>query len=233
MDKITFLTELDRRGISCSREQLELLWEFMHEVLQENEKYNLTAIKDEGSFVEKMLFDSALLLNNQTFANQEIVDIGAGAGFPSIVASILSPNLHIIAIDSTAKKVNFINNFAKKHNLNVDAINVRAEDFAREHKEQFALVTARAVAHLRVLVELAMPMLKIDGHLIAMKGPGFEREIAESENAFKKLNCDLHYVYEDQLPESGEARSFVYVRKLCSTPNKYPRTFGEIKNKPL
>ena len=99
MDKITFLTELDKRGIACSREQLDLLWEFMYEVLSENEKYNLTAIKDESSFVEKMLFDSALLLNNQTFADQDIVDIGAGAGFPSIVAAILSPNLHIIAID--------------------------------------------------------------------------------------------------------------------------------------
>ena len=184
MDKITFLTELDKRGIACSREQLDLLWEFMHEVLSENEKYNLTAIKDESSFVEKMLFDSALLLNNQTFADQDIVDIGAGAGFPSIVAAILSPNLHIIAIDSTAKKVNFINNFAKKHNLKVDAVNARAEDFARENKEKFNLVTARAVAHLRILVELAMPMLKIGGHLIAMKGPGFEREIEESESAF-------------------------------------------------
>ena len=233
MNKSKFLSELDRRGISCSIEQVNLLWEFMHHVLETNEKFNLTAIKDEDAFAEKMIFDSALLLNNQNFEGQTIVDIGSGAGFPSVVISILSPNAHIIAIDSTAKKINFINDFAKAHNLNLEAINVRAEDFANAHREEFLLVTARAVASLRVLLELSMPMLKVGGHFVAYKGPDFEKEIDESENAFKKLNCDIHYVYEDQLPESGESRSLIYVRKLCTTPNKYPRSFGEIKNKPL
>ena len=233
MNKSNFLSELDRRGISCSIEQVNLLWEFMHYVLETNEKFNLTAIKDEDAFVEKMIFDSALFLNNQSFEGQTIVDLGSGAGFPSVVISILSPNVHIIAIDSTAKKVDFINSFAKAHNLNLEAIATRAEDYARDHRDEYLLVTARAVAHLRVLLELAMPMLKVGGHFIAFKGPDFEKEIAESEGAFKKLNCDIHYVYEDQLPESGESRSLIYVRKLCTTPNKYPRSFGEIKNKPL
>ena len=233
MNKSNFLSELDRRGISCSIEQVNLLWEFMHYVLETNEKFNLTAIKDEDAFVEKMIFDSALFLNNQNFEGQTIVDIGSGAGFPSVVISILSPNVHIIAIDSTAKKVDFINSFAKAHNLNLEAISVRAEDYARDHRDEYLLVTARAVAHLRVLLELAMPMLKVGGHFIAFKGPDFEKEIAESEGAFKKLNCDIHYVYEDQLPESGESRSLIYVRKLCTTHNKYPGSFGEIKNKPL
>ena len=233
MKKSNFLSELDKRGISCTIEQVNLLWEFMHYVLETNEKFNLTAITDEEAFVEKMIFDSALLLNNQNFEGQTIVDIGAGAGFPSVVISILSPKTHIIAIDSTAKKINFINSFAKEHNLNLEAISCRAEDFAKEHREQFLLVTARAVAHLRVLIELAMPMLQVGGHLIAFKGPDFEKEIEESSGAFKKLNCDIHYVYEDQLPESGESRSLVYIRKLCATNNKYPRTFGEIKNNPL
>ena len=233
MKKSNFLSELDKRGISCTIEQVNLLWEFMHYVLETNEKFNLTAITDEEAFVEKMIFDSALLLNNQNFEGQTIVDIGSGAGFPSVVISILSPNAHIIAIDSTAKKIDFINSFAKAHNLNLEAISVRAEEYAKEHREEYSLVTARAVAPLRVLLELAMPMLKVGGHLIAFKGPDFEKEIEESQGAFKKLNCDIHYVYEDQLPESGESRSLVYVRKLCTTPNKYPRTFGEIKNKPL
>ena len=233
MNKATFLSELDRRGISCSIEQVNLLWEFMHHVLETNEKFNLTAIKDEDTFVEKMLFDSALFLNNQSFANQDIVDIGAGAGFPSVVLSILSPNIHVVALDSTAKKIDFINSFAKEHHLNIEGLAVRAEDFARDNRNKFLLVTARAVAPLRVLIELAMPMLQVGGHLIAFKGPDFEKEIEEAQGAFKKLNCDIHYIYEDQLPESGESRSLVYIRKLCATNNKYPRTFGEIKNKPL
>ena len=233
MNKSNFLSELDKRGIVCSIEQVNLLWEFMHCVLETNEKFNLTAIKDEGSFVEKMIFDSSLLLNNQNFEGQTIVDIGSGAGFPSVVISILSPNTHVIAIDSTAKKIDFINSFAKEHHLNLEAISTRAEDFAAANRDKFLLVTARAVAPLRVLIELAMPMLQVGGHLIAFKGPDFEKEIEEAEGAFKKLKCDIHYVYEDQLPESEESRFFIYVRKLCATPNKYPRSFGEIKNKPL
>ena len=233
MNKELFIKELEERGISCSKEQLDLLWEFMHLVLETNEKFNLTAIKDEESFVEKMIFDSALLLNNQKFEDQTIVDVGAGAGFPSVVLAILSPKAHVIALDATAKKVNFIKEFALKHNLNIETVCARAEEYAVSYREKYALVTARAVASLRVLIELAVPMLKVGGHLIAMKGPGFEEEIAEAKGAFKKLNCQIDYIYEDQLPESKETRYFIYIKKDKETIKKYPRTFGEIKNKPL
>ena len=233
MNKIRFLQELAKRNIQCNDEQLSLLWEYMDLVLKTNKKFNLTAIKDEESFVEKMIFDSALLLNNQNFENQTIVDIGTGAGFPSVVLAILSPNAHIIAIDSTSKKINFIHEFVKEKNLNVETIATRVEDYAKDHREQYMLVTARAVASLRVLIELAVPMLKCGGCLIAMKGPGFDEEIKDAENALKKLNSEIVYIYEDELPESEESRSFVYIRKLGPTPKKYPRTFGEIKNKPL
>ena len=233
MNKINFVKELENRGIHCSQEQVDLLWKFMDYVLETNEKFNLTAIKDEGTFVEKMIFDSALLLNNQKFEGETIVDIGSGAGFPSVVISILSPKTHIIAIDSTAKKVNFIQEFAKENNLNIDAISARAEDYAQAHRDSYLLVTARAVASLRVLIELSMPMLQVGGHLIAMKGPGLKEEISEAGSAFKKLKCEIDYIYEDQLPECKEDRYFVYIKKTGETPNKYPRTFGEIKNKPL
>ena len=233
MNRINFVKELESRGITCSNEQLDLLWKFMDHVLKTNEKFNLTAIKDEESFVEKMLFDSALLLNNQKFEGETIVDIGAGAGFPSVVLSILSPKTHIIAIDSTAKKVNFIKEFAEQNNLNIEAISARAEEYAHAHRDAYLLVTARAVASLRVLIELSAPMLKAGGHLIAMKGPGLKEEIAEASGAFKKLKCEIDYIYEDQLPESKEERYFVYIKKVGETPKKYPRTFGEIKNKPL
>ena len=233
MNKIKFLNELAKRNIPCSDEQLSLLWEYMDLVLKTNEKFNLTAIKDEESFVEKMIFDSALLLNNQNFENQTIVDIGTGAGFPSVVLAILSPNAHVVALDSTAKKINFVKEFVEEKNLNVEPVVARAEEYAQEHREEYLLVTARAVASLRVLLELAIPMLKCGGHLIAMKGPDFENEIKDATGALKKLNAEIVYIYEDQLPESLESRSFIYIRKLGPTPKKYPRSFGEIKNKPL
>lgn len=233
MNKINFVKELEKRGIDCNESQLNLLWNFMHHVLDTNEKFNLTAIKDEETFVEKMIFDSALLLNNHEFEGSDLLDIGAGAGFPSVVVSILSPNTHVVALDSTAKKVNFIKEYAERNNLNMSAVCARAEEYAEQNREKYTLVTARAVASLRILIELAMPMLKVGGVLIAMKGPGFEEEIIEAEGAFRKLKCKIDYIYEDQLPESQETRSFIYIKKVGETPKKYPRPFGEIKARPL
>jgi len=233
MNKETFVKELNNRGINCNEQQLELLWDFMRHVLKTNESFNLTAIKDEESFVEKMLFDSALLLNNQNFEGLDILDIGAGAGFPSVVLSILSPKAHIFALDSTAKKVKFVEDYAKEKSLDVTGIAARAEEFARENRDRFMVVTARAVASLRILIELAVPLLKVGGVFIAMKGPGFEQEITEAQGALKKLNCEIDYIYEDQLPESKENRSFIYIKKIKEIPKKYPRLYGEIKNKAL
>ena len=233
MNKIDFVNELSIRSISVTKEQIDLLWEFMHTVLETNEKFNLTAIKDEETFVEKMLFDSAILLSNQRFEDIDILDVGSGAGFPSVVLSILCPKAHVIALDATAKKVNFIKEFAEKHNLNLTAVCARAEEYAQENREKYLIITARAVAELRVLLELVVPMLQVGGHFIAMKGPNFEEEISNARCALKKLNCNIDYVYEDQLPDSKESRYMIYIKKLKETPKKYPRTFGEIKNKPL
>ena len=233
MNKESFVSELSKRGIECNEQQLQLLWDFMHHVLKTNESFNLTAITDEEAFVEKMLFDSALLLNNQNFEGVDILDIGAGAGFPSVVVSILSPKAHVFALDSTAKKVEFIKDYASKNSLDVTGITARAEEFAKDNRDRFMVVTARAVASLRILAELAIPLLKVGGALIAMKGPGFEEEIKEAESAFKKLKCRVDYIYEDQLPESKESRSLIYIKKLEETPKKYPRLFSEIKKIPL
>ena len=233
MNKESFVLELNKRGITCDEKQLDLLWDFMHHVLKTNESFNLTAIKDEESFAEKMIFDSALLLNNQNFAGIDILDIGAGAGFPSVVVSILSPKAHVYALDSTAKKVKFIEDYAKEKSLDVHGITARAEEFARDNRDRFMVITARAVASLRILIELALPMLKVGGVFIAMKGPGFEDEIKEAQGALKKLKGEIDYIYEDQLPESKENRSFIYIKKVGETPKKYPRAYGEIKNKAL
>ena len=233
MDKKTFVLELSKRGINCDEKQTNQLWDFMDHVLKTNEDFNLTAIKDKDAFVEKMLFDSALLLNNQDFADIDLLDIGAGAGFPSVVVSILSSKAHVYALDSTAKKVEFIKDYASKNSLDVTGISARAEDFARDNRDRFMVATARAVAPLRILIELAMPLLKVGGVFIAMKGPDFKDELAEAKGALNKLNCEIDYIYEDQLPESKETRFFVYIKKLKETPKKYPRPYGEIKNKAL
>jgi 16S rRNA (guanine527-N7)-methyltransferase len=129
--------------------------------------------------------------------------------------------------------VKFVEDYAKEKSLDVTGIAARAEEFARENRDRFMVVTARAVASLRIPIELAVPLLKVGGVFIAMKGPGFEQEIAEAQGALKKLNCEIDYIYEDQLPESNENRSFIYIKKIKETPKKFPRLYGEIKNKAL
>lgn len=233
MNKIVFVNELEKRAIKVSETQLSQLWDFMAHVLKTNELFNLTAITNEAAFVEKMIFDSALILYGQDYDQKDILDIGAGAGFPSVVLAILSPTSRIYALDSTAKKVEFIKEYAERNNLNITTVVARAEDYAKEHREQFDYVTARAVAPLRILLELAVPMLKVGGHFIAMKGPDYENEIIEANGTLKALQCSIDYIYEDVLPESGENRSLIFIKKVGETSDKYPRSYIDIKKKAL
>ncbi|NLB48775.1 MAG: 16S rRNA (guanine(527)-N(7))-methyltransferase RsmG [Erysipelotrichia bacterium] len=233
MDKITLVNELKKRAIKVSDLQLSQLWDFMTHVLKTNELFNLTAITNEGAFVEKMIFDSASALYGQNYDQKDILDIGTGAGFPSVVLAILSPTSRVYALDSTAKKVEFIKQYAIKNNLPITTINARAEDYAKDHREQFDYVIARAVAPLRVLMELAVPSLKVGGHFIAMKGPNYENEIKEAVGALKTLHCAIDYIYEDVLPLSEENRALIFIKKIDKTPHKYPRLYADIKNKAL
>jgi len=234
MNKINFLYELEKRAIKVSAIQLTQLWDFMAHVLKTNELFNLTAITDEETFVEKMIFDCALAMYGQDYDQKGILDIGTGAGFPSVVLAILCPTSQVIALDSTAKKIDFIKEYAKNNGINnLITINARAEDFAKENREKFDYVIARAVAPLKILLELAFPMLKVDGHFVAMKGLDYENEITEATTALKTLKGSIDYIYEDILPESGEHRSLIFVKKLHETPKKYPRPYTEIKNKAL
>lgn len=234
MNKINFLYELEKRAIKVSAIQLTQLWDFMGHVLKTNELFNLTAITDEEVFVEKMIFDCALAMYAQDYDQKTIVDIGTGAGFPSVVLAILCPTAQVIALDSTTKKVDFIKEYVEKNGINnLVAISARAEDFAKDNREKYDYVIARAVAPLNILLELAFPMLKVEGHFVAMKGPDYENEIMEATTALKTLKGSIDYIYEDILPESGEHRSLVFIKKLHETQKKYPRPYTEIKNKAL
>lgn len=233
MTKEILLNELNKIGVSCNESQLNLLIEFMHSTLSENEKFNLTAIKDEKQFIEKMILDSALMLSGFSLENKSIIDIGTGAGFPGMVLRILSPDAHITLLDSTKKKIDYLIGFAKEHNLNVKGVSDRAEDYARKNREQFDYATARAVASLPILLEIIVPLLKVGGMFIALKGPGFEEEIRYSKEALRKLNCEIDHINEFTLPECKEQRAIIFIKKMKETNKKYPRQYNEIKRQPL
>lgn len=233
MNKESLLAELNKRDIKCTESQLDELERYMHHILSWNEKFNLTAIKDEESFWEKMIFDSAIALTDLDLTGKKAIDIGTGAGFPGVILYLLNPKVDMTLLDSTNKKIELLQNYAKENGYNYKAVTSRAEDYAKSHREQYDYAFARAVAPLNTLLELIVPLLKVGGTFIALKGPGLEEELNSSSNALKKLNCSIHKVIVDVLPESLETRNIIYITKNKSTHPKYPREYKDIKKIPL
>ena len=233
MNKENLIQELAKRDIQCSENQALELEKFMHHILSWNEKFNLTAIKDEESFMEKMIFDSAIGLTELDLTNKKVIDIGTGAGFPGVVLYLLNPKMDMTLLDSTNKKIELLKNYGLENHYSYKAVTARAEEYARLHREEYDFVFARAVAPLNILLELCTPLLKVGGSFIALKGPGLEEELNMSENALKKLNCHIHKVIVDTLPESGETRNIIYITKDKITNQKYPRDYNDIKAKTL
>lgn len=233
MNRDTVKEFLNIRDISFDETKIDTLFMIMKSTLETNEKFNLTAIKDEPTFLEKMIVDSALPLIDSDFDNKSIIDIGTGAGFPGLVLYTLNPNMNLTLLDATKKKIDYLSDFTKANNMNIKCVNDRVESFAQNNRDTYDYAIARAVAPLNILLELVTPIIKVGGTFLVMKGPGLEEELKESTSALKKLNCHLVKIYEDELPESHEVRKITYIRKDKETNVKYPRDYASIKKKPL
>lgn len=233
MEKRDLLQLIISEEITCSEEQVDLLLNFMDKTLEANEKFNLTAIKDRDQFIEKMLFDSALVLKDVDLDNKTIIDVGTGAGFPGVVIKALTPKTKVTLLDSTNKKINHLKEVTNELGLSLDTVCDRAESFAIENREKYDYATARAVASLSILLEMIIPMIKVGGYFLAMKGAGYEQEINDAKQAFKKLSCSIESIYECELPVSKEKRAIIRIRKDAPTNKKYPREYKEIKRLPL
>lgn len=166
-----------------------------------------------------------------------IADIGCGGGFPILPLAIIRPDLQLVGIDSTDKKIKYVQNTADHFGLHVRAISGRAEDLAKmaEHRDAYDIVVSRAVARLNVLDELCMPFVKIDGKFIAMKGAAGQEELDEAINGIHKLGGELISAKEYELytGETAEKRVLIEIQKTKATPKEFPRGFGAIKKKPL
>ena len=233
MNREKLINELNLRGIKCDEKTALQLEQFMHHILSWNERFNLTAIKDEETFMEKMIFDSGIALMDFDLTNKKIIDIGTGAGFPGVVLYLLNPNTDVTLLDSTSKKIELLKNYGLENGYSYKTVTARAEEYARNNIEQYDYAFARAVAPLNILLEISVPLLKVGGTFIALKGPGLDDELNASKNALNKLNCSIQKVIEDVLPESGEVRNIIYITKNKPTHNKYPRDYKEIKRSPL
>ena len=228
MNKESLKKELENIGIQTSESKLDLLELFMHETLESNKSFNLTAIKDEEKFRELMILDSAYPLKYFNLDGKKVIDVGTGAGYPGMIMAMLS-NGEFTLLDSTSKKVNFTSNFALKNRiLNVNCVCARAEEYAKIHREEYDFAVARAVADLSVILELVIPTLKVNGYFIALKGSKAFDELRNAEKALKKLGAKVEKIDEYELPESKEKRVNIIIKKVEHTQAKYPREYSQI-----
>lgn len=210
--------------------QLQLYSDFLTE---KNKVMNLTALKEQD-FFEKHFYDSLLLGELYNFANESLLDIGSGAGFPGLVLAIAYPNLQVTLLEPTKKRANFLIETVNMLRLkNVIVISERAEDYINNKRETFDIITARAVAPLRILLELSAPFAKVNGHLLLMKSQNALQELLESKTALSALNLVLVAQKEHVLKSDKSVRINFKITKTKATNTRYPRNFGQIKKNPL
>ena len=224
MNLKVFIEETEKLGIKLTEEKLNKLEKFYELLISWNEKMNLTRIIEKEEVYLKHFYDSLTLIKAIDLTQElTLCDVGSGAGFPGIVLKIVFPNLKITLIDSLQKRVNYLNEIIKELELtNIEAIHTRAEDYAKNHREDYDIVTARAVANLKLLSELCIPMVKVNGYFIAMKANAIE-EIKESKDIIKYLNARLEDTIEFLLPIEESNRTLIKINKITKTNSKYPR----------
>lgn len=233
MNQNNFVEEIEKLGIKVTEEKLEKLEKYYNLLIEYNKVMNLTSITEKEEVYLKHFYDSLTIVKIVDLEKEQtLCDLGSGAGFPGIVIKIFFPNLKIVLVDSLNKRINFLNKVIEELNLkSIIAVHERIEDYSKEHKEEFDVVTARAVAHLNILLELGINLVKVGKYFVAMKG-NIENE-PRYDNALEKLNCCLENILKFKLPIEQSTRSLIKINKNKATPKTFPRKYSEIKKRPL
>lgn len=233
IDRTRLLQKCSTWNISLTSAQLALFDRYAQLLVDYNQKVNLTAITTPEGIEDRHFVDS-LLFAAQPEVTGRMVDVGTGAGFPGVAAKILKPELQLTLMEPTGKRVDFLRCLCAELNLSgVEFVKERAEEAARKvWREQFDVASARAVAALPVLCEYCLPLVRVGGVFIAMKGPDAGAELARSAAALKKLGGVPMDTRAFTLPDGSERR-LVLCRKAAPTPPAYPRNGGKIAKKPL
>ncbi|MCI8757126.1 MAG: 16S rRNA (guanine(527)-N(7))-methyltransferase RsmG [Oscillospiraceae bacterium] len=235
IDEAQLKQECQEIGLEISQEQQALFCKYAEMLLEWNEKMNLTAIKKSEEIVTKHFVDSLTLLTAADFPQEvHMLDVGTGAGFPSVPIKIVRPDIHLTLLDSLNKRITFLTALSRALGQENSCIHARAEEAGRkpEHREQYGIVTARAVAHLQTLSEYCLPFVKQGGIFAAMKGGEIQEELEESQKAVALLGGKVEKVLQFQLPDQS-SRSIILIKKISQTSSKYPRPSGKIIKSPL
>ena len=232
------ISMFEMNAMACTEAQAQKLFDLTERMLEVNKSMNLTAIKEENAIILRHYVDS-LTISDKIPENSRLIDVGCGAGFPSLPLAIFRPDLTIVALDGTAKRIKYVNDTAQLLGLsNLTAIAARAEELAfdGEYREKFDIATARAVAALPVLCELCLPYVAVGGKMIAMKSQQADGELAASKNCISLCGGAVTAVEQKDLTPNGvdiEQRTLIVIEKCKKTPNLYPRHFSKISKKPL
>lgn len=229
--KLLIKQDFDIELTDLTLSKFETYYDFLTEY---NTHTNLTRITDKESAYIKHFYDSLLLMKVTDIKDKSICDVGAGAGFPSIPLKLMDDSLSVKIIDSLGKRITFLNELKDKLELSdVSAEHARAEEFAHKNREGFDIVTARAVARLNILVELCLPLVKVGGCFVALKGSSLDTELEEALVGIKILGGEILSKQTFELPNEMGTREILVIKKVSETTLDYPRTFGIIKKKPL
>lgn len=233
--KEKLIINVDKLGINLSEIQLKQFYNYMNLLIEWNKKVNLTAITEPDEIILKHFVDS-LTISKYISDGTKVVDVGTGAGFPGIPLKIVRQDVDITLLDSLQKRINFLDEVINELNLEkITTVHSRVEDFGKnkKYREEFDIATSRAVANLSTLSEYLLPLVKVGGKVISMKGSLIQEELENSKNAIKILGGQIEKVDEFDLPNSDISRNIVLIDKIKTTPNRYPRKAGEPSKKPL
>lgn len=208
---------------------------YMKLLLEWNNKINLTAITDENNVIIKHFVDSCSILKFLD-DNLKVIDVGTGAGFPGLPLKIVKDSLNITLVDSLNKRINFLNEIKDELELDgIETVHARAEDIGIDNKyrEKYDVAVSRAVAELRVLVEYLLPLVKLGGRVIAMKGPNIDEEIENAKKAINILGGKIEKIENLKLGDTDNSRTIIVIKKIKNTDLKYPRKVGLPRKNPL
>lgn len=230
MNREEFITAVKELGISITDKQLEQLNKYYKALVEWNKKINLTSITEEKDVYLKHFYDSLTLFKEYDLTKDvSLCDVGTGAGFPGIVLKIVFPNLKITLVDSLQKRLKFLDYVIKLLDLkDVELVHERMEDYSKQNEEKFDIITSRAVAKTKILVEISFKALKISGHLILMKS-SFEEELSDAEKIIRDIGGEVININTFKLPIENSQRALINIKKVRKTEAKYPRSIDKIK----
>ena len=239
MEKDEFFYKLQNQAqkidINLTNKQLNEFYTYMNLLIEWNKNINLTAITEPEEIIKKHFIDS-LTISKNIKKDSSIIDVGTGAGFPGIPLKIVREDINVVLLDALNKRLNFLNEVIKENELkNIETVHFRAEEIGKnkKYREKYDIATSRAVAQLNILAEYLLPLVKVGGKCICMKGSNVEEELKNSKKAITLLGGEIEKIEEFILPDSDIKRNVIIIKKVNSTPAKYPRKPGTPAKEPI